>query len=205
MSMTMLRLDEIEDFFPEEILYYPGTQRLIVDRRELPDDFEERTPTLVGISPKQMEVTQQAIDEYLEPEIEFVYEFVADYEKEDEEEIDKLILYKNKYERYVALVAAFACIFFLISGVNELARSFSSLHKFTKQLENKEISIMAQNPQKDVLLNHSQPRASDWHEISPKVKIKWDLDTDVELEGVTTEKQTNEFPEFLTPLIPLAA
>ena len=194
--MTMLNLDEIEELFPEEILYFPWTQRLIVDCKELPDDFEERVPTLTGISPVQMEITQRSIDEYveyLEPEIEIIYEFEADYE--EIEEVNSLIVYKNKYERYIALIAAFVATFFLIGGINSLATSFNSLHKFKKQVEKKELNIMAQNPQKDVLLKHSQPRANDWKETSPKLKIRFDMDTFVELEGVTSEHHTYELLE----------
>lgn len=228
MPMAMLRLYEIEELFPEEILHFPGTQRLIVDREELPEDFEERTPTLIGISPKQMEITMQSIDEYLEPDIEVIYELEADYEPKKGKVLElpmNLIIYKNKYERYMAFFAAFASIFFMVVGLNKVASSSQiplkmSVRKMIIIPEcipqnepnpagEERAEVMPQNPQKDVLLPHCQSRACDWHETSPKVKIRWNTDTEVELEGVTSEFGTNEFLEptleYLYPLIPLAA
>lgn len=229
MPMAMLRLYEIEELFPEEILHFPGTQRLIVDMDELPEDFEERTPTLTGISPKQIEITKQAMDEYLEPEMEVIYELEADYEPVIGKVLELPIglkIYKNKYERYMAFFATFASIFFLIGGLNKVASSADvPLNMRAKTMlivptcvpqeepepfgEEKRAEVMPHHPQKDVLLPHNQPRAYDWHETSPKLKIRWNTDTEVELEGVTSEFGTNEFLEptleYLYPLIPIAA
>lgn len=206
--MMLVARHELEEIFFINDKDYPGYNEFLINRNDLPDDFEVRTPTLKGISPMQNQVTRQAIEEYLEPEIEVIYELEADYEPV----IGKVLkfptidlgIYKNKYERYLALCAAFCSILFLIGGLSQVSISMqtnveekSSIKLVLPEIVPLEepspageerVENMSYNSysQRELTLPHSQPIASDWSGSSRRISLRC-MDTEFEITGVTSE------------------
>lgn len=218
MSMVMLYREELEDRCPQVIRMYPDIQDLIVPREILPSDFEIRTPTLLGVSPDQVELARQAFDEYLEPEIEIVIPPEPVHKEPVNDgvaiHVEKPKLPKNLMERFLCICAIVATLFIMIGGLFSVSTAgdipiiYQSKILFVPDVAIEEEPVPAgermenviHHPQREITLPHSQPRASDWHEPSPKLRLRF-VDTDIELTGVTSEFEIREFLEATTAYI----
>lgn len=217
MSMVLVARHELEEIFLICDRDHPGFNEFLIRREDLPDDFEIRTPTLKGISPLQIEVTRQAIDEYLAPEIEIVIPPEPVHKEPVNDgiaiHVDKPKLPKNFKERFLCICAIVATLFIMIGGLFSVARAsdVSNIHQskmFVPDIAIEEepapagerMENVIHHPQREITLPHSQPRASDWHEPSPKLRLRF-VDTEIELAEVTSEFETREFLKATTEYI----